>query len=102
MSETRARRPEPDWEEPYEDEAPREVHLSEYWQVVWKRRRLVGLCVGAALVAAALASLLSRPTYRATVVLNVERDRASVLDISSAGPLVEGHCGASKLVSSRA
>ena len=91
MSETRARRPEPDWEEPFEDEAPREVHLSEYWQVVWKRRRLVGLCVGAALVAAALASLLSRPTYRATVVLNVERDRASVLDISSAGPLVEGY-----------
>ncbi|MGH9365906.1 MAG: GumC family protein [Thermoanaerobaculia bacterium] len=65
------------------EEAGRETHLSEYWAVIVKRRRLVGLCVGLALAVAAIRSVLSDPIYRATVVLDVEKEKGSPLDISS-------------------
>ena len=91
MSETRDRRGPDAWDEaPWGvEDAPREVHLSEYWKVVVKRRRVVALAVGVGVAAAALLSLLSKPAFRSTVVLVVERDRGSVLDIGSAGPLPE-------------
>jgi succinoglycan biosynthesis transport protein ExoP len=60
-----------------------EVHFAEYWAVVVKRRRLIGICVALALVIGAAVSILSRPTYRATTVLDIEKDKASPVDISS-------------------
>ena len=63
------------------DDAPREVHLAEYWAVVVKRWRIVAVCVAAALVAAAGKTILTTPLYRATVVINVEKDRGSPVDI---------------------
>ncbi|MFN7986172.1 MAG: polysaccharide biosynthesis tyrosine autokinase [Thermoanaerobaculia bacterium] len=91
MSEVRDQRMQDAWDSAPVggDEAPREVHLSEYWKVVVKRRRIVGLSVGVALAASMLLGFLTRPAYRSTVVLVVERDRGSVLDISSAGPVPE-------------
>lgn len=62
-------------------EAPREVHLAEYWAVVVKRWRMVAVCVAAAIVVAAVKTLLSTPLYKATVVLNVEKDRGNPVDI---------------------
>ncbi|MGH9364903.1 MAG: Wzz/FepE/Etk N-terminal domain-containing protein, partial [Thermoanaerobaculia bacterium] len=71
------------------EEAGRETHLSEYWAVILKRRRLVGLCVGLALAVAAIRSILSQPIYRATVVLDVEKEKGSPLDISSSPQFYE-------------
>ena len=60
-----------------------EVHFAEYWAVVVKRRRLIAICVALALVIGAAVSILSPPTYRATTVLDIEKDKASPVDISS-------------------
>jgi len=71
-------------QERFEDDfndAPREVHLAEYWAVVVKRWRIVAVCVAAALVAAAGKTLLTTPLYRATVVINVEKDKGSPVDL---------------------
>ncbi len=66
--------------EPFDD-APREVHLTEYWNTVVKHWRIVGLCVVVGVVGAAVMSFLATPLYRATVMLNVEKDKGSPLDI---------------------
>ncbi len=60
--------------------APAELHLSEYWAIIKRRRRLIALCVSVALAIGILAALLTRPMYKATVVLDVEKDKASLLD----------------------
>ncbi len=64
--------------------AEQEIHLSEYWAVVVKHRRIIGFCVALALVIGAMVSLLSRPTYKATTTLDIEKDKGSPMDISSA------------------
>jgi succinoglycan biosynthesis transport protein ExoP len=66
-----------------------DIHLAEYWDVVLKRRRLIGICVALALVVGAVISLLSRPTYRATTTLDIEKDKASPVDVAS-GPVSYG------------
>lgn len=64
-----------------------EVHLAEYWSVIVKRRRMIGLCVALAVLVGAVVSLLSRPTYRATAVLDVEKEKVSPVDLgASASP----------------
>jgi succinoglycan biosynthesis transport protein ExoP len=63
--------------------AEQEVHLAEYWAVIVKRRRLIGICVAVALLIGALISLISPSTYKATTVLDVEKEKGSPLDISS-------------------
>jgi len=60
-----------------------EIQLAEYWAIITKRRRLIALCVAVSLFIGAAISLLSRPTYKATTVLDVERDKATPFDISS-------------------
>lgn len=65
-------------------DGPREVHLSEYWAVVVKRRSLIGVILASSLLTAGLVSFLSRPTYKAVVSLRVEKDKGSVLDVGSA------------------
>ena len=62
-------------------DSPREVHLSEYWAVVVKRWRIIAVCVAIALAVATVKTMLSTPLYRATVVINVERDRGNPVDI---------------------
>ena len=69
----------------FQDPPPeQEVHLSEYWSVIVKRRRLIAICIGVALLLGTLASLISPATYRAVTTLDVEKEKSSPLDISSA------------------
>lgn len=60
-----------------------ETHLADYWEVVWKRRVLVLICAAAATAIALLNAFLSTPLYRATVSLNVERDRGNPVDFGN-------------------
>src|ERR1019366_3325396 len=61
--------------------APQEIHLAEYWAVVLKRRILIGIAAGLAVVTALAVSLVTKPLYQATTLLDVERDKGSPLDI---------------------
>lgn len=79
--------------EPFE-EAPRleerdsEVHLAHYWAIVVKHSRLIVLCLVAGLLLAIAASLLSTPTYRATTVINVEKDRSALFEIGGSPQVI--------------
>ncbi len=66
------------FEESPETAAPRgEIHLADYWAIVVKRRRLIVICLAAALVAGVLATVLTPPQYTAKTVLDVERQASS-------------------------
>lgn len=56
-----------------------EVHLADYLDVVLKRRKLVLLCVGVAFVGGVLMTVLTRPAYKATAVLDVVKQRSNPL-----------------------
>jgi succinoglycan biosynthesis transport protein ExoP len=68
---------------PLADSTQSEVHLSEYWAIVLKRRRLILQCMGVALVIALVAAVLSKSEYEAAAVLNVEREKGSLLDVAA-------------------
>ncbi len=56
-----------------EDKQTQEFHLREYWQVLVRRRYIVYTCVLVTTLAAAIASLIATPVYRATARLSIER-----------------------------
>ena len=61
-----------------EGSSPRaDIHLADYWAIIVKRRRLVVICLVAAVVAGVLGTVLSRPKYSAKAVLDVVRQAAS-------------------------
>ncbi len=63
------------------EEPQREVHLAEYWNIVWKRRLLILLCLAVSLTAASVKTFLSVPLFRASATLNIEKDKGSPLDV---------------------
>src|SRR5438876_6268716 len=60
-----------------------DVHLTDYWFVIVKRRRLIAICIAVALVIGAVVSIISRPTYKATVVLDIEKEKANQFDVTN-------------------
>ena len=56
-----------------------EVHLADYIDVLLKRRRLILLCLGLGLVAGILGTVLTRPIYKATAVLDVVKQQSNPL-----------------------
>lgn len=61
-------------------ESPRhEVHLADYWDILLKRRKLIAICVGLGLVGGVLATVLTRPVYKATAVLDVVKQQSNPL-----------------------
>lgn len=63
--------------------APDENLILQYWTVVRKRWKLIGLVVLISLAVAGIRSFLAKPTFRASVLLNLERDKGSPLDLES-------------------
>lgn len=59
-----------------------EFHISDYWSIVVKHRRLVIACIAVAVIIGVLSTVLSRPMYRATVVLDVVRQNGNPLGFS--------------------
>ncbi|MFZ2492707.1 MAG: polysaccharide biosynthesis tyrosine autokinase [Thermoanaerobaculia bacterium] len=68
------------------DQPHGEINLAEYWDTVRKHQRLVAICVAACVLAAVVISVVSTPTYKATAVLNVEREKASPMDVTGNAP----------------
>ena len=67
-----------------------EAHLSDYWKIVVKYRRLVILCLLGALIAAVVFTLLSTPLYQASVVLDVTRQGSTSLGLGGDVPIEIG------------
>ncbi len=67
-----------------------EAHLSDYWKIVVKYRRLVIVCLLGALIAAAVFTILSTPLYQAGVVLDVTRQGSSSLGLGGDVPVELG------------
>ena len=65
-----------------QDQQPaRDVHFAEYWAVVLKRRKLILLVVAVTLAATAVVSLLTKPMWKATTVLNIEREKLGPVNL---------------------
>ncbi|MGH9315716.1 MAG: GumC family protein [Thermoanaerobaculia bacterium] len=65
--------------------AVREMNFAQYWAVIVKRRRLIGVCIILCLVAAVVVSLLSRPAYLAVAVLELKGAGTSPLEATATG-----------------
>src|SRR4029077_94903 len=74
------------YDEGVETAAPqKEIHLADYWAVIVKRRRLILICLAAALMGGVLATVLKSPSYMSKTVLDVERDASRPVPFSSQG-----------------
>jgi len=60
-----------------------EIHLSEYLAILVKRRRVILIAVVVSLVVEAILGFMARPLFRATTVLNVEKDKGGALELGS-------------------
>ena len=78
------------FEEFPEDQREPEVHLSDYWAIVLKHRRMIIACVIVALLAGIVVTVLSKPMYRATVVLDIVRQTNNPLGLSVSMPNAGG------------
>jgi capsular exopolysaccharide synthesis family protein len=71
----------------YEERSPEsdrpEIDPVEIWQTLVRRRRLIALGAAVGLVLALTISLLTKPQYEASVILNIEPNRGSLLDVSA-------------------
>src|SRR5437667_4973420 len=65
-----------------------EVHLSDYWVVVVKYRRLVIASLSVALVAGAVLTFLATPTYRAYTVLDIVRQSSNPVGLAGSVPIM--------------
>ena len=60
-----------------------EIHLSEYWAVIVKRRRLIILLAILAAIIEAVHTAMIPPSYRASTVIDIEREIQTPGDFSS-------------------
>ncbi|MCM2316674.1 MAG: GumC family protein, partial [Thermoanaerobaculia bacterium] len=65
------------------DSAEQDVNLAEYWALIVRGRRIIAAAVAIAVVAAIVISVLSKPVYRARVILKVEPERSTPFDVGS-------------------
>lgn len=66
------------------DEEEPSIPIAEYWAMILRRKRLIALIVFLVTTASVVAAMLGTPMYRATVLLNVERERSSsALDLGA-------------------
>jgi polysaccharide biosynthesis transport protein len=55
-----------------------EVHLTHYWNVIRKRWKVAAAIVGVVMIGTFLASYFSKPLYRSTIQLQIERETNAV------------------------
>ncbi|MCA1610813.1 MAG: hypothetical protein LC780_08140, partial [Acidobacteria bacterium] len=67
--------------EPLPSTPVEDLHLAEYWKILVRRWKLVALCLALSMVLGAVYSLSAKPTYRATVVLDVEREGGGSVEV---------------------
>jgi succinoglycan biosynthesis transport protein ExoP len=63
---------------PYPEE--KEVHLRDYWKVVWKRRWIIIALFLIVLITTAVATFTMKPIYRGTASLQINKENPQVMD----------------------
>jgi capsular exopolysaccharide synthesis family protein len=71
---------------PQEQPGEPELNLAEYWSLVVRGRRVIAACVAIAIVASIVISVLSKPVYRARVILKVEPERNQAFNVERSAP----------------
>ena len=74
-------------EDPGREPSDPEVHLSDYWAVIVKYRKLVMACLAAALVAGAVVTFLATPMYQASAVLDIVRQSSNPVGLAGSVPI---------------
>ena len=68
-----------DWLEEPAKADPDEIDLMAYWRILRKRRGLVAACVAGCLLLALLLTMMTTPLYRATAVLQMEKQSQQIV-----------------------
>ena len=63
---------------PYQEE--KEIHLRDYWKVVWKRRWIIVALFLIVLVATAVGTFTMKPIYRGTTSVQINKESPQVMD----------------------
>ncbi len=63
-----------------ESRPPREMHILEYWQILRKRRWVVVTAMSVLFTTVTIGSFLITPTYRATAVIQIERENPNIVN----------------------
>jgi exopolysaccharide transport family protein len=63
---------------PYQEE--KEVHLRDYWKVVWKRRWIIVALFLIVLITTAVATFTMKPIYRGTISIQINKENPQVMD----------------------
>ncbi len=58
----------------------REVHLRDYWKVIWKRRWTVLALFLIVLITTAVATFTMKPIYRGTISIQINKEHTQVMD----------------------
>src|SRR5947207_8052617 len=62
-------------------ELNQEVHLSHYWNVIYKRWKVTVSIVAVVMLGTFLASYFSKPLYRSTITIQIERENPNQLTV---------------------
>ncbi|HXH00942.1 MAG TPA: polysaccharide biosynthesis tyrosine autokinase [Xanthomonadaceae bacterium] len=71
-------------------EQPDEIDLLAYWRILVKRRWLVLSVLAAAAALSLLLTLMTRPIYRATAVLQIENEGQQIVQVQGVSPVSAG------------
>ncbi len=63
------------------------IDLKEYWSVIFRRRIFILVVLVAVVMLVLLATLIQTPTYKATSLLQIEREATKVVEFDDANPI---------------
>lgn len=72
------------------DDEEEKIDLLAYWRVVVKRRRLIAGILAAVVAMALLMTLMTQPMYRASALMNVEKEGPPIIATAGAMPFYDG------------
>ena len=64
-----------------------EVNLRDYWQILQRRKSIIFTFAGLVLLTTIIASMLITPTYRASLLIQIDRETSKVLNFQDVTPV---------------
>ncbi len=73
------------FEESASESGSTETNLAQYWEIVVRRRRLIVACLLIAIAAGLIVTMMTKPAYQATAVVDIERQHSSPVNFDREG-----------------